>query len=452
MVAKRFLSLMLALTLIFTAVVLASCSKMSDSQTEGKTDTSGSSGNTGDSSEGAGSGSGSESDEAPVEIKYFGWNDEKSYLEPAIDDFNAQSSNIKVSYSFMVPDDYYVKVLTLLSSGNADFDVFSVNGIDKLNQYLQVGGLADLTPFIEKNNVDLSKYGPSMQTLKLNEKYYVLPYRSSSYAIFYNKDIFDNAGEPYPIDITWEEYAQIAKRLTSGSGDSKIWGGYIPDWLRAPIMTLQRGSNLLDDDLTPIIEWSEYLNRLYNIDMSHMSYAEMKLGKIDWIKIFESGKVAMLPNGEWTIAMLNADKEAGLHNINWDVAPLPVINKGDVVKSPGGVSTYMGVYSGSKNIEAAFELVESICGVQGEKILAEKGVLTAYVDDEIKEAFKKASGVSGTDALLNAETYPEAEPIPQMAAIYQAYEEEKELYLTGQQTIEKFAENFARKREEALKE
>ena len=133
-----------------------------------------------------------------------------------------------------------------------------------------------------------------MQTLKMNEKYYVLPYRSSSYAIFYNKDIFDKAGEPYPIDITWEEYAQIAKRLTSGSGENKIWGGYIPDWLRAPIMTLQRGSNLLDDDLTPIIEWTEYLNRLYNIDMSHMSYAEMKLGKIDWIKIFESGKVAML--------------------------------------------------------------------------------------------------------------------------------------------------------------
>ena len=206
--AKRFLSLMLALTLIFAVVVLTSCSKTSDNQTGGDTDTPGS---TGGSSEGTGSSSGSGSDEKPVEIKYFGWNDEKSYLEPAIEDFNAQSSNIKVSYSFMVPDDYYVKVLTLLSSENADFDVFSVNGIDKLNQYLQVGGLADLTPFIEKNNVDLSKYGPSMQTLKMNEKYYVLPYRSSSYAIFYNKDIFDKAGEPYPIDITWEEYAQIAK-------------------------------------------------------------------------------------------------------------------------------------------------------------------------------------------------------------------------------------------------
>ena len=79
-------------------------------------------------------------------------------------------------------------------------------------------------------------------------------------------------------------------------------------------------------------------------------------------------------------------------------------------------------------------------------------MLTAYVNDEIKEAFKKSSGVSGTDALLNAETYPEAEPIPQMSAIYQAYEEEKELYLTGQQTIEEFAENFARKREVALQD
>lgn len=387
-----------------------------------------------------------------VELKYYGWNDEKSYLEPAVEAFNAQSSNIKVTSTFMVPEDYYVKALTMISSGNADFDLYSVNGIDKLNQYQQVKGLVDLTPLIKDKNIDVSKYGPSIQSLKVEDKYYALPYRTSCYAIFYNKDIFDKAGIPYPENLTWEEYAAIALKLTTGSGQDKVWGGFIADWIRAPFMTVQKDSNLLDDDMSTITCWLEYLNRLYNVDKSHMSFAEMKTTKTDWIKIFESGKVAMLPNGEWTVSMLNADKAAGNHNINWDIASLPVINKGDTVKSLGGVSTFMGIYSGSKNTQAAFDFIDFVCGEKGAKLLAEKGVLTAFVNDEVKKAFKASAGVSGADALLTPETYTEAQPIPQMAAVFQAYDEEKELYLTKQESIGEFSKNFAAKRENALKD
>ena len=72
----------------------------------------------------------------------------KSYLEPAIEDFNAQSSNIKVSYSFMVPDDYYVKVLTLLSSEMPT--LMSSASTDRQVTSTYRWAAADLTPFIEK--------------------------------------------------------------------------------------------------------------------------------------------------------------------------------------------------------------------------------------------------------------------------------------------------------------
>ena len=385
-----------------------------------------------------------------VELKYFGWNDEKPYLQPIIEAFNAANPDTKVVPTFMVPDDYYAKILTMLTSGAADLDIYSVNGTANLVQYQQVGGLLDLTNYITKNNVDVSKYGPSMQSLLIDGKSYVLPYRSSCYALFYNKDIFDKAGEPYPNNITWEEYAQIAKRLTSGEGATKIWGGFIPDWLSAPIMPLQMDSNLLDDDVTPIVKWMELLNRVYNVDKSHMSFAEMRSTKVDWIKFFETGTVAMLPNGEWTVSLLNDDKAAGKHNVNWDVALIPVVNKGDTVKSAGGVSTFFGIYSGSKNADAAFRFLQFACGGDGAKIMAEKGVLPAFINDDIKAAFVKAAGVPGADALLSAETYPETQNIPQMAAVLQAYTETLELYLTGQITIEKFKEEFVSRRSEAL--
>lgn len=392
---------------------------------------------------------------APVEkvvLNYYGWDDEKTYAEPVIAAFNAENQNIEVQGNFLVASDYYTKIVTMISASTGDLDLLSVNGLGGYNQYQQLGGLADLTDLIQSNNVDLSKYGPSMQELLVDNKYYALPYRSSCYALFYNKDIFDAAGMDYPIGITWDEYATIAKELTSGEGESKIWGGFIPDWMRASLITVQRGSNFLDDDLVPTTEWLVFLDRLYNVDQSHMSFAEMRSRQIDWLKIFESGTVAMLPNGEWTVGLLNADAEAGLHSINWDVAPIPTVNKGDSVKSLGGVSTFVSIYKNSKYIDEAFAFAQFYCGDVAGKIIATQGMLPAYVDDAVKQSFIEAAKVEGADALLSAETYMEAPAIPQMEAIFQAYGEEKELYITGQETIEQFEENFREKRAEALAE
>lgn len=387
-----------------------------------------------------------------VVLNYYGWDDEKTYAQPVIDAFNASQSNIEVQGHFLVGADYYTKIVTMISASTGELDLLSVNGLENYNQYQQLNGLADLSELISREQVDLSKYGPSMQELQVDGRYYALPYRSSCYALFYNKDVFDAAGMEYPVGITWEEYAQIAKELTRGEGDGKVWGGFIPDWMRASLITVQEGSNFLDDDLGPTVAWLELLNRLYNVDQSHMSFAEMRSRQIDWIKFFEGGTVGMLPNGEWTVGLLNADANAGAHSINWDVAPIPTVNKGDPVKSLGGVSTYVSIYQNSQHIEEAFEFVKFYCGDAGGKIIASSGMMPAYIDDSVKASFIKAARVDGADALLDAQTYMEAPAIPQMAAVFQAYAEEKELYLTGQETIEDFQANFAQKRAEALAE
>lgn len=385
-----------------------------------------------------------------VVLNYYGWDDEKFYAEPVIDAFNAENQNIEVKGHFLVADDYYTKIITMISASTGELDLLSVNGLEKYNQYQQLGGLADMTELIKGNNVDLSKYGPSMQELLVENKYYALPYRSSCYALFYNKDIFDAAGMDYPVGITWEEYATIAKQLTKGEGESKVWGGFIPDWMRAPIITTQRGSNFLDDDLGPTTEWLKFLKRLYDVDKSHMGFAEMRSRQIDWIKFFEGGTVAMLPNGEWTVGLLNSDKEAGQHNVNWDVAPIPTINKGDTVISLGGVSTYLAIYKNTKYVNEAFNFATVYCGDVGGKIIAAQGMMPAYINDEVKESFITAAKVGGADALLSAQTYMEAPAVPQMAAVFQVYMEEKELYMTGQETIEEFEANFTKRRAEAL--
>ena len=60
---------------------------------------------------------------------------------------------------------------------------------------------------------------------------YTLPFRKDWYMLFYNKDLFDKAGVAYPsADMTWDEYEELAKQMTSGEGSSKVYGTHNHTW------------------------------------------------------------------------------------------------------------------------------------------------------------------------------------------------------------------------------
>ncbi len=60
-----------------------------------------------------------------------------------------------------------------------------------------------------------------------------------------------------------------------------------------------------------LAESLQLLNRFYNEDESHMSYAEIVATNPDYISEFTSERTAMLPNGEWCVQMLKEDEENG---------------------------------------------------------------------------------------------------------------------------------------------
>ena len=67
--------------------------------------------------------------------------------------------------------------------------------------------------------------------LMYNGKTYSLPYRNDWYVLYYNKDLFDAAGVEYPSnDMTWEEYYDLAAKMTSGEGSSKVYGSHNHTW------------------------------------------------------------------------------------------------------------------------------------------------------------------------------------------------------------------------------
>ncbi|MNZ46994.1 putative ABC transporter substrate-binding protein YesO [compost metagenome] len=322
-----------------------------------------------------------ESGNEKVVLEYYTWTDEEDYMTKVVDAFNAQNSDIQVHMNTISNDsnEYNTKIMNNLSGGSK-MDVYSINGTSSLGLYSSKNQLIDLTNQIKEANLDVGAYGPSFQDITevlTDGKYYALPYRTSQYALFYNKAIFDKEGIDYPKQMTWNEYAELAKALTKGEGADKQWGGYYADWLVAPLGALQEGTTILDDNLDPVAKWLDFQNRIYYEDQSHMSYKQMKAESTDWIKQFESGNVAMLVNGEWTVNMLKADIAAGKTDMEFDMAPLPLPEGINDPITVGGVSTFIGINPKSGNSDAAFKFVQFVAGEQGESIIAESSVLPA---------------------------------------------------------------------------
>jgi len=386
-----------------------------------------------------------------VTIQYYSWS-EGDYLQEMVDAFNAASSNVAVEMTQVSSDEYDDKLMTMLAGSN-DIDVFNMRSGSLLSNLATSGNLADITQMISDSGMDVSIYGTGYAETAIDNKFYGLPYRASAYGLFYNKKLFDAKGVSYPDNLTWEEYANLAAQLTEGEGNDRIYGGYIPDWNNCPYITIQRNSNLADDDLSALKEWWEMENRLHNTDNSHMSFTDMKSTGTDGINFFCTGKCYMYPGGEWSISdvltMLKNDPAIS-ENFELGIATVP---QPEGVTDPvtiGGVSTFIGINASSKKQEAAFEFISYMAGKEAAKYIAAAGAIPAYIDDEITGVFEEAIGVSGAANILGPSKISETLFIPEYTELSTIEIEERELYLIGEQSLEDALKNFEDRRLEVM--
>ncbi len=87
--------------------------------------------------------------------------------------------------------------------------------------YMTAQKLLDLTSYIEASKVvDLANYYESITNLYSQDgKYYAVAKDHDTFALLYNKAIFDQYGVDYPADDwTWEDYKAAAEAITTASG------------------------------------------------------------------------------------------------------------------------------------------------------------------------------------------------------------------------------------------
>jgi multiple sugar transport system substrate-binding protein len=79
-----------------------------------------------------------------------------------------------------------------------------------------LGLVYNMEPLMKKYNFDIGRFAPeAVETLRIagGQDYLVgLPAYTNAFALFYNKDIFDKFGVPYPKDgMYWEDVVELAK-------------------------------------------------------------------------------------------------------------------------------------------------------------------------------------------------------------------------------------------------
>ena len=164
-----------------------------------------------------------------------------------IKNFEKEHPNIKVKLETIPQAEIDQRLSTMIAGGNVP-DVWSSNWADSgFATYRQMGALLDLTPYIENDAQQLKGIPENLMDIyKIDGKFYGVPMLSIGSFVFYNKDLFDEAGLEYPPtdwndhSWDWDKAIEYGQKLTKDTGKSseKVYGLYNGDSANKKVVEL----------------------------------------------------------------------------------------------------------------------------------------------------------------------------------------------------------------------
>ena len=320
---------------------------------------------------------GASSDELSVAI----WDtNQEPGLKEILDDFTKETG-IKTKISVVKWNEYWT-MLEAGAQGGSLPDVFWMHS-NESERYMSNDMLLDLTDKIKASDkIKVENYPEDIWGLyTYKDHYYAVPKDIDTIAIWYNKKLFDEAGVPYPTsDWTWDDLTETARKLTKSDGsqyglavkmDNNQAGYYNLIYDKGGyVISEDKKKSGWDDPKT--IEGMQILETW--IKEGLMPSAETMSENGEEV-LFQSGKVAMVPQGSWMIASYKANEYTAE---NADIVELP-----KDAKTGKRVSLYNGLgWAAAKNgkhTEEAWKLIEYLGSEPAQKKQAELGItMSAY--------------------------------------------------------------------------
>jgi multiple sugar transport system substrate-binding protein len=276
--------------------------------------------------------------------------------------FHEMHPNIEVFY-IPDPDNFEEKMLVDMEAGTAP-DVLA-GCCDTLPIWAQKGYLLDLRPYVQADvdvaTIDDWDRAQYESFFAQDGMQFALPKYHGALALYYNKDMFDEAGVAYP-DNTWnhDHYLEAMHSLTvdaDGDGNIDRWGSMVDiSWERIQIHVNGWGGHLVNPE-DPTKSWMANPEALRAMEWirARMWDDEVMASQLDVKNLhtrdaFIQKQLAMVEDGSWALRDIleGADFRIG-------VAPFPA---GPERRVTLATTDGFAVYSGTKYPDAAWEFMK----------------------------------------------------------------------------------------------
>ncbi len=234
-------------------------------------------------------------------------------LNEMIDKYNASQDAYAVTAKY-VPFADFKKQLSIGASANELPDLVILDSPDHAS-YASMGIFADIT-----DKMDVSTYfeGP-VASATLDGVLYGVPFGCNCLSLFYNEDMFEEAGIT-EVPTTWDELQETAEKLTNDSVTGLAFcslqneeGTFnFSPWLWST------GATSYDIDSEGGIRALTFIKNLFDSGVVSKECINWTQG--DVMNQFISGNVAMMINGPWQIPTMRAEAP----DLNWDVTLIPM--------------------------------------------------------------------------------------------------------------------------------
>ncbi len=316
-----------------------------------------------------------------VQLVYQDWRTDwfPAMAQKMLEEFHSTHPNIRVFYT-PDPDNLEEKMAMDMSSGTAP-DVLQ-GCCDFFPIWGQHGYLLDLQPYIDQdldhNTIDEWDPAQYQSYLLPDGRRYGVPKYHGALALFYNKDLFDQYGVPYP-DGSWthDDYLTAMRKLTrdrNGDGRIDLWGSMVDiAWERIQMHVNGWGGHFVDPkdprrslmgepEAMAAMEWIRA--RMWD-DKVMASFLNVQ--NVETRTAFVDERLAMVEDGSWALKdiLTGAKFRVG-------VAPFP---RGPQRRVTLATTDGFGIFAGTAYPEAAWELVKFLISKQYGMAMAEANYL-----------------------------------------------------------------------------
>lgn len=322
-----------------------------------------------------------------VTLEVFTWEEEEENLKVLSEAFMKVNEDISINMN-IIPASEYSQQMMGIKKGTQAGDVVLFSNISEPVVWIEKNVLQSLSPWLKNAEESYESWYPGE-----DEGYsvYMRPYRKSKWAVYYNKELFDEKGIPYPqIGWTWSDYAQTAERLTGQTGMNRIYGSlsYPPDnkWWRVPARTAGANNPLNEKDLQLFMEAAKWCYDLTYDLKAQVPYKDRTGNSgIGGEEIFLEGNTGMFFSGDWSAAILNrliAEKKL---DISYDIAPMPHWKDEPFYSISDAAVASMTATTVHK--DEAYAFIRFVSGPDGAAVLAQQGYIPAWNTDEIQQIY-----------------------------------------------------------------